>query len=450
VNRTVPVAPIGRAIAGPSPRKGGPTDPAHDAQLRRGFIETQTSRGVTIAVTVFFLALIGIVPIGQGILENLRGDDSPIVDLFRHAPTAERLRRFEDDLDQASYAKDFVQPRMQELLTRFGRVGNKRAVVGRGGFLYYTPGITYLAGPGFLDDDAIRVREKGSLDGSEQAVHADPRPAILAFHAALAARDIRLVLFPVPDKAMLEPFALHGRGADGTGGVPVAPNVDFLRFVGEMRNRGVLVFDPAPRAVRPGDRPRFLIQDTHWTPAWMEEVAAQLATFVAEAAPLSGRASPPRYARVEESAESLGDVAVMLKLPENQSLFRPQRVTIHPVADGSGAPWEPDARAEVLLLGDSFTNVFSMEPMGWGTAAGFGAQLAYALGRGVDVIAQNDSGAFATREALAGELHAREDARQDRLAGKKVVVWEFASRELSVGDWKPVDWAAPAARGEAR
>jgi alginate O-acetyltransferase complex protein AlgJ len=56
------------------------------------------------------------------------------------------------------------------------------------------------------------------------------------------------------------------------------------------------------------------------------------------------------------------------------------------------------------------------------------------------VIAQNDSGAFATRQALARELSAGED----RLQGKRVVIWEFASRELSVGDWKPIDWSAPA------
>jgi alginate O-acetyltransferase complex protein AlgJ len=79
-----------------------------------------------------------------------------------------------------------------------------------------------------------------------------------------------------------------------------------------------------------------------------------------------------------------------------------------------------------------------MEPMGWGTSAGLGAQLAHALGRGIDVIAQNDSGAFATRVALWDAIHAGED----RLAGKKAVIWEFASRELSVGDWKPVDWGA--------
>ena len=112
---------------------------------------------------------------------------------------------------------------------------------------------------------------------------------------------------------------------------------------------------------------------------------------------------------------------------------------VHQVQDAAGTPWEPDASADVLLLGDSFTNIFTLEGMGWGSAAGLAPQLALALGRPLDVIAQNDAGAFATRQALSRELH----AGQDRLAGKRVVVWEFASRELSVGDWKPLEFARP-------
>jgi alginate O-acetyltransferase complex protein AlgJ len=126
----------------------------------------------------------------------------------------------------------------------------------------------------------------------------------------------------------------------------------------------------------------------------------------------------------------------MLKLPDDQALFLPQSVTVEQVQDGSGAPWEPDAKADVLLLGDSFTNIFTLEGMGWGVSAGLGPQLALALRRPLDVIAQNDSGAFATRQALAREL----GAGSDRLAGKRVVVWQFASRELSVGDWKLMDY----------
>jgi hypothetical protein len=41
------------------------------------------------------------------------------------------------------------------------------------------------------------------------------------------------------------------------------------------------------------------------------------------------------------------------------------------------------------------------------------------------------------RHARNFEQRAR--ARRDRLAGKKLVIWEFADRELSFGNWKLLD-----------
>ncbi len=88
--------------------------------------------------------------------------------------------------------------------------------------------------------------------------------------------------------------------------------------------------------------------------------------------------------------------------------------------------------AEILLLGDSFSNVYSLNEMGWGEAGGFAEQLSYELKRPVDAIIRNDNGAYATREMLSQELA----SGNDRLAGKKVVIWEFAIRELAVGNWR--------------
>jgi alginate O-acetyltransferase complex protein AlgJ len=68
--------------------------------------------------------------------------------------------------------------------------------------------------------------------------------------------------------------------------------------------------------------------------------------------------------------------------------------------------------------------------LGWGTSAGFAEQLSYALRRPVDRLVQNDQGAFATREMLRRE--------PDRLDGKRVVVYQFAVRELAFGDWKVI------------
>ena len=97
------------------------------------------------------------------------------------------------------------------------------------------------------------------------------------------------------------------------------------------------------------------------------------------------------------------------------------------------------------MLGDSFANIYSLEMMNWGCAAGLAEQLSFALNRPVDTILRNDDGAYATREMLSRELAQGED----RLAGKKVVVWQFAARELAVGDWKLLDMTLKQSRKPA-
>jgi alginate O-acetyltransferase complex protein AlgJ len=89
----------------------------------------------------------------------------------------------------------------------------------------------------------------------------------------------------------------------------------------------------------------------------------------------------------------------------------------------------------VLVLGDSFSNIYSLEAMGWGEAAGFIEQLSYALERPLDRITRNDNASYATREFLASEMA----KGRDRLAGKRLVIYQFAVRELAVGNWKRID-----------
>jgi len=433
--------PAGRAAGGvrrePASRRGGPTDPSHDDRLRRGILDTDVSRGRARWIAVTFVLGIFAVPVSQEALQRARGEDSVLPALFHHGPTRENLRQFEDDLEQASYAKDYVQPRVQALLTRFGRVGNKKAIVGRDGWLFYKPGIDYVGGPSFLAPDTLDGRVRAAREAGAPELGADPRVAILAFQRALASRGIALVLFPVPDKAMLQPTQLHGRAIAGDV-VSLPRNPGWARFAAEMTAAGVTVFDPSPVALKRGEPARYLIQDTHWTPAWMGEVARQLAAVVGRVGRLPPVSSPPWH-EVDRPVTRVGDLVDMLKLPEGQTIFLPQTVTTRAIATSAGEDWQPDEAADVLLLGDSFTNVFSLETMGWGTAAGLAPHLALDLGRPVDVIAQNDAGAFATRQTLSREL----EGGHDRLAGKRVVVWELASRELGVGDWKAVAWKAP-------
>jgi alginate O-acetyltransferase complex protein AlgJ len=439
------------------PGRGGPTDPSHDANLRRGILHTDVTRKVAGALVAVFLCGIYAVPISQVVLERVKGDDSVLPDLFRRWPTKDTIKQFEEDLDKASYSREAVRPRLQYVFTRFGGFGNTKAVVGRDGWLFYQPGVTAVGGPGFLDPAILDSRARAARDDGAPALHPDPRPAILAFSRFLAGRGIRLVLFPVPDKAGLQPTELHGRGRAGQS---PGRNVDQPRLERELEAAGVLIFDPTPERITAAEPPRFLRQDTHWTPEWMEQVAQALATFVTARVPLGPPSAAERaaFTAIARPVARVGDVVDMLGLPSGQTLFAPQPITVHEVHDAAGALFEPSPDGDVLLLGDSFTNVFTLGQMGWGEAAGLGPQLARALGRKVDVIAQNDSGAHATRQLLWNELTSGDETppaepglRRDRLTGKKVVIWELASRELAVGNWKPLDWsrAAPVAKPTA-
>ena len=301
-------------------------------------------------------------------------------------------------------------------------------------------------GPGFLDPRQLKRRADTGAEWRD-ASHADPVPAILQFSRALAERGSRLILLPAPTKAVVHPERFSARFGPHDGPVQ-NPSWALLRR--KLEREGVLVFDPTPLLARraaalPDGMPQFLRADTHWRPEAVQAVAAALSEFIQANVDLPEEA-PVEYVAHDREVESLGDLATILKLPADQNLFVPERVIVRQVRAPGGDPWRPSPSASVLLLGDSFTNIYSVGLMGWGESAGLAEQLSMELHRPVDRIAINDDGAWATRAQLAGDL-----ARgHDRLAGKKVVVWQVAVRELAVGDWRPIGLApAPAARERA-
>ena len=182
-------------------------------------------------------------------------------------------------------------------------------------------------------------------------------------------------------------------------------------------------------------RPLYLTTDTHWRPETVELVAERLATFVEQHVALPSR-PPIEYQATRIGVTNTGDTTRLLDLPDRRSIYRPETASIRRITRGGNAdPWRADPDANILLLGDSFSTVFSLGVMGWGDSAGLAEQLSFALQRPIDRLSQNDNGAYASRELLATELR----RGRDRLAGKRVVVYQFASRELGQGDWRFVD-----------
>jgi alginate O-acetyltransferase complex protein AlgJ len=176
--------------------------------------------------------------------------------------------------------------------------------------------------------------------------------------------------------------------------------------------------------------PLFLRTDSHWTPEAMRMSALYLTVFLAKAG-LTPEGEHEGFHAATSSITNAGDLTNLIGSEGVQEWQ--ETITVHPVGiPGNRAEdprrWRPDPDSPLLLLGDSFTNVFSLPEMGWGEDAGFAEGLSQSLGFVVDRIARNADGAFASRQELQREA--------GRLRGKRVVVWQFAARELSFGDWK--------------
>lgn len=323
-----------------------------------------------------------------------------------------RMDTLERGLEDGSWVLGRTQGAVQWLLAGWGGAGNEKVYVGRAGWLVYRPGFDYASGPPLLAPD--------------------PRPAIVDFHRRLAARGVRLLVLPAPTKVMVHPEALAPSLAGLAGSALHNPSFAAVRAA--LEDAGVLVYDPTGtlRRYRDGGR-AFLWTDSHWSPGAVDAVARELADRIRLLGlPFAGPEVDWRRHAVE--VEGVGDLALALRLPDWSRLYPPEMERVERVAGADGRPWQADPHAEVLLLGDSFTNVFSEPGLGWGRAGGLAEQLAFHLRRAVDRIAVNNDGAAASRRRLANELA----AGRRRLAGKQLVVWEFAVRELAVGDWQSV------------
>jgi hypothetical protein len=366
--------------------------------------------------------------LGSGDVEAAIGTPGPwnrIVAANRSALA--EMAAFEDALDAESLLGQLLRPPAQYVLSAWLRAGNERVYVGRDGWLFYRPDVEYVTGSPFLDEAALRRRVAGSSEW-DQPPQPDPRPAIRRFHQQLRERGIALIVVPTPLKPSIHPEKLADAG---TLQRPVQ-NASYALLVDQLRADGVLVFDPADVLVTAAATgAQYLATDTHWRPEAMELVAEALAAFVRQHVALPD-VPAPQYRVLEQEIAGAGDTAVMLDLPRGQQLYPLERVWIRRVADGSGAAWRPDRSADVLVLGDSFSNIYSLGSLGWGDSAGLVEQLSYALGRPLDRMVQNDDGAFATRAMLA-------QAAPERLARTKLVIWQFAARELAIGDWRLLD-----------
>ena len=322
---------------------------------------------------------------------------------------------YEVDLEDRSPVIEALVPTVNALVTAGLRGSTESVYPGRQGWWFYRPDIDYVTGPGFLT-----ARARSHDDRAW-----DPVPALDEFQRGLAGRGIELIVAPVPAKPTIYPERFSSRLEDASTAIQ---NPSYERFLERLAQAGIRHVDLGPVLMRSRDSPvpLFLATDTHWSPTGVAVAAGALAASVTNL-DVAWQLPPLDYTRSPVEVTGLGDTVAMLDVAVAN-----ETVTAQTVYDPEGRAWAPDANAEILLLGDSFANIYSLPTLGWGSAAGLAAQLSAELGRPVDTLTINDNGSYATRATLASAIR----RGRDRLADKKVVVYQFACRELAFGDWR--------------
>lgn len=331
------------------------------------------------------------------------------------------IKRTEDHVSKESPFSQALQPWVQSTLLMAGE-GVGEVMVGREGWLYYRPSFRFLTKP-----DVVKSPDSG-YDASAKA--------ILAFAQDLRERGIPLVIVPAWPKMAIHPEHF-GAGPDATS-TAIQP-LAYERWKQTLEAGGVVVFDSAKALSEAKADHRdgtYLKTDSHWNPVGMKRVASAVASYLLDQKLVAKGMVAAQ--EISTNARNAGDLLRMLRLPEQVSKTWEETTQISVVRKSDGSKWLPDRHAPVLVLGDSFCNIFSMAGMGWGEDAGFTEHLGAALMQPVDAILRNGDGAHATRSMLARELN----AGQNRLEGKKVVVWEFAASQITEGIWPVISCKA--------
>ena len=356
-----------------------------------------------------FLALLGSVGVIQWAVEVGRGERPQALDLFRHPPTAERLRAYEQALEDASWVAHRLRPWMLYAQFQLFHSAGEKALLGRQGWWYYRPGVQFLtqrADPGRHPDDVTQAVE-----------------AIVAFRDQLAARGLRLLVLPVPNKESVYPDRLTRR----SGPWELPPGAETRRLMEALRASDVELLDlftlfaRARSEATVGTPALYLTQDTHWSPAGVALAARAVAQHVLRSGWVE--AGSAVYELRPAPVQRVGDLLRMLQVPAIERTIAPEMIPCEQVLHGDpGEVYRDEPLARVLVLGDSFLRIYQTDEPG---GAGFVAHLARELRQPLTSLVSDGGASTLVRQDLF--------RRPALLRNKQLVIWEFAERDIRLG-----------------
>jgi hypothetical protein len=369
----------------------------------------RTNRRAYIVVVAVFLAVIMVPGLIQTVSELRHGERPRSLDIFLQPPTARNLHGYEQSLEETSLVINQFRPWMQYIEWRFLDDAGEKAVVGRHGWLFYRPSVRYLI-----------ERETGA----HESVAASPLAAIRSFRDQLQAQGIRLLVVPVPNKESIYPGMLAKRAEDA--GVVVSEQT--RRLLGQLEQCGIEHVDlfEVFRRARQGEsqsdpRRLYLTQDSHWSPEGARLAAGAVARRVL--APGTVNRGDHAYTIRSVTVRRHGDLVQMLRVQQIERALEPERLDCLQVLQSDArTPYRDVPESDVLILGDSFLRVYEEDDPG---AAGFIAHVARELGQPLSSIVNDGGASTLVRQTLA--------RRPALLSNKRLVIWEFAERDIRYG-----------------
>jgi hypothetical protein len=367
-------------------------------------------------VSAVFLALIMAPALFQTVSELRQGERPPALDVFQEPPTARNLHGYERRLEETSLVVKRFRPSMQYLEWRFLGDAGEKIVVGRDGWLFYRQSVRYVI-----------ERQSGAAERDS----ADPLAAIRSFRDQLEARGIRLLVVPVPNKESVYPEMVAERAEDA--GVIVCGQT--RRLLEELEQHGIEhvdlfeVFRRAKHEEGRSDPSRlYVAQDSHWSPEGARVAAVAIARRVLDGGII--KRGDQTYDLRPAVVRRHGDLVEMLRVPQIERALEPEKLQcLQVVEPGTGKLYHDAPESEVVILGDSFLRIYERDEPG---AAGFIAHVARELGQPLTSIVNDGGASTLVRQELA--------RRAALLLHKRLVIWEFAEREIRYGNegWKVV------------
>ena len=367
-----------------------------------------------------FLFIIIIPPLYRNIFEisaklqtdELNHDSSwtPVIELFnkkKNQSLNEHLKSFEKNLETALFAETPRKLTQSTLSLSPLKEGNRNVRIGKDGWLFLDDAIESLTGQG-----PFPFQKDGN----------SPVYAIKRFADQLDNFGARLILVSIPSKAMIYPEKIN-HNIKG----PIS-HPDAQRLVSELNSLPNLDVLDLTRSLfnLKKDTKVFLKQDTHWTPEAMEEAAKIIANHIKsmDINIYKVNLNPKQ----KEERKAYGDLVEKINIWDGA--FSQESVIAKPIKGNTR-----DRNSEIILLGDSFTNIYSSnEGLGWGNNAGLPEHIASNVGTPIDVISINGGGATEVRKKLAQRRGCSEDMKN-----KKVVIWAITCRDLFLSQEQCID-----------